>query len=563
MERLEYRLPLTLGYSTYLGGSQNEVASDVATDTQGNTYVLGTTRSPDLGGVESPDSHTNRVFLTRFKPDGQIDPDFQASIGPTPQFDASGFAESIGWQVAIGNDDLPVVLFETFETDTLALEAGGAIPLAGPAHQLHVQKIDSTGSTMFKTVLPVLDDKPGRSEVYAFRDVKLVVDEAGGMYAAYTAIQYTFGHVVLYDTFVSTLLPDGGLLTTERIEGSVTAMAVHGDAASGKAILYMAQETFSDDGTTDIFVSQYDQSFDRIESLAIGGDRDERAAALAVDPTKPGRVYLVGQTDSPDLALKNPFQTHPEPGEPSFGFTFNGFLMLLDLAGLGADRLVASTYFGGSRYDTLSDVALDHAGSVYVVGTTNSPNLPTVNALQPLNETTYSPRLGGLQYSTDLMVAKFDDMLSRPLFSTYFGGSGSDYDASIAIGSNGRMNVTATSLGRSRNSSGDGLIATADFPVKKAAQPSFAGEDTDTVVFAIEQQGTMLGRGAHATAGREFTNVVAEFTSPRFAIPADFSVDINWGDGAVSSGFVTQSGASGNKYLVHGTHQYAKPGAYP
>ncbi len=562
VERLEYRLPLTLGYSTYLGGSQNEVASDIATDSLGNTYVLGTTRSPSLGGVESPDSRTNRVFLTKFKPDGQIDSDFQASIGPTPQFDENGFAESIGWQVVIGPDSLPVVLFETFETDTLALEAGGFLPISGPARQLHIQKIDNTGKPVFETVLPVLDDKPGRSEVYAFRDVKLVIDEAGGMYAAYTAIQYTFGQVVVYDALLSSLRPEGVLRTTERLDASVTAMAVQRDMATGKGNLYIAQEVFTEDGTTDVLVSQYDHNFDLIHSASIGGDRYERANAIAVDPSTPGRVYVVGQTDSSDLALKNPFQTLPDRGEPSSGYTVNGFLMLLQLTNEGADQLIASTYFGGSRYDTLSDVALDHSGSVYVVGTTNSTNLPTVNALQPLNETSFTPRFGGLQYSTDLIVAKFGDNLSTPLFSTYFGGSGSDYDASLAIDFNGRISVAATSLGRSRSRLGDTLIDTDDFPTKAAAQPLFGGEDTDSVVFAINQQATLVGRGARATLGREFTDVVAEFNSPRFIDPEQLDVEINWGDGSESSGFVTESGASGNRYLVHGTHQYAKPGAY-
>src|SRR5262245_43447242 len=49
-EGLEDRRVLSvLTYSTYWGGSRNEAVADVAADSDGNTYLLGTTESPDLG----------------------------------------------------------------------------------------------------------------------------------------------------------------------------------------------------------------------------------------------------------------------------------------------------------------------------------------------------------------------------------------------------------------------------------------------------------------------------------------------------------------------------------
>jgi VCBS repeat-containing protein len=566
-ERLEQRLPLTLSYSTYLGGSNDDYASDIAVDSQGNTYVLGTTGSSNLGGAQTPDSGTNRVFLTKFKPDGQIDPTFNADIGPAPKFDTSGYAESIGWEVVIGSDNLPIVSYQTFETDTLPLQAGGLLPLPGPARQMHVKKLDADGQAIFDTVVPVLDDLPGRSLPYAFREVQLATDREGGIYIAYTAIQYTFGFVIVYDTFLSQLLPNGELRVTDRLDAPVRAMAIEEDSSAGLTSFYFAQETFQEDGTADAFIAKYDQLLNPVHTAAFGGDRNEFVTAIAVDPTNPGRVYFVGYTDSSDFVLKNPFQTLPEVGPPSFGFTNNGFITLLDLTKEGNDQLIASTYFGGSRNDMLSDIALDNAGNVYVVGSTNSSNLPTTRAIQTYNEALFGVQIGAPRFANDLVIAKFDDALARPEFLTYFGGKGADFGAELAIDANGTIHVAATSVGRNRNTV-DQFEETADFPVKNAAQAAFAGSNvgfapsTDAVVFAITRQGTLVGRGANATAGREFTHVVAEFTSPRPASAGDFTVDINWGDGSSTLGFVTTS-SDGLQYFVHGTHQYDKPGAYP
>jgi large repetitive protein len=67
-----------------------------------------------------------------------------------------------------------------------------------------------------------------------------------------------------------------------------------------------------------------------------------------------------------------------------------------------------------------------------------------------------------------------------------------------------------------------------------------------------------------ATEGAPLTGVVvATFTDANPGAPvSDFTATINWGDGSVSTGVVTQPGGVGTPFNVSGTHTYAEEGAY-
>jgi Bacterial Ig domain/FG-GAP-like repeat/PKD domain/RTX calcium-binding nonapeptide repeat (4 copies)/Beta-propeller repeat len=587
-----------LSYSTYLGGSNNDQANDIATDSKGNTYVIGTTRSANiLPGFVTPTIDNNRAFVAKFAPDGTIDTAFSRTLGRPPRFDEFGYRESFGYQVVVGPDDLPLVSFETFETTTLPLEAGGLLPLPGPAHFLHVQKLDASGEPMFDTIAPV-PDTPGYFDPIGFVGVHLATDDVGAAYVAYAALRPTQGGGLVPDSFITKLAPDGMVEFTEpAFAGSAAGIAVdsehniyvalttsHSDLPVTAGALQETKKPVVPPGvenlTTDVWVAQFDpMAAGLLAATYLGGTRNDRVTSLAVNPNQPGLVYLVGYTESSNFLLNNPFQQHPPTG-PLVGSDpeENGFVTLLDLNKSDEKQLVSSTYFGGSRGDALTDIAIDRFGNVYVAGSTSSTNLPVANPLQSAR--TIGPFFddaGRSIFTRDLIVAKFDSTLTALDFSTYFGGSGHDIGASLAVGRNGTIHVAATSSGRTRESRPTGFqfLTTDDFPVLNPEQEFFAGPDTgfnalstDAVVLAIAQRGTLAGRGISATVGREFTHIVAGFISPRRdASPGDFSVKIDWGDGKTggltSFGFVTHPNPASSQFFVHGTHQYESPGVYP
>ena len=91
-------------------------------------------------------------------------------------------------------------------------------------------------------------------------------------------------------------------------------------------------------------------------------------------------------------------------------------------ADLSAQPLVMqSITFGGSGTDAVADIVIDDDGALYVVGTTDSPNLGA-SGLQPAKS-------GG----TDLFIAKIGPNGTAPEWITYLGGANADTAAKIGV----------------------------------------------------------------------------------------------------------------------------------
>ena len=111
-----------------------------------------------------------------------------------------------------------------------------------------------------------------------------------------------------------------------------------------------------------------------------------------------------------------------------------------------------STYLGGSLDDEGFATAVDSSGNVYVVGFTQSPDFPIVNALQTT--------CGNLIVCfPDVFVTKLNAAGSALVYSTYVGGSDDDEGYGIAVDSSGNAYVT-------------GITHSFDFPMVNALQPT-------------------------------------------------------------------------------------------
>lgn len=128
-----------------------------------------------------------------------------------------------------------------------------------------------------------------------------------------------------------------------------------------------------------------------------------------------------------------------------------------------------STYLGGSGDDNAVSIAVDARGHAYVTGSTVSTNFPTTaDAMQPAN-------LGGFG---DAFLTKLNRDGTGLVYSTYFGGTGSDAATDIALDPSGNIYIA-------------GATQSADFPTTANSLQAFAGA-TDAFVAKFDSTGAIL-----------------------------------------------------------------------
>jgi hypothetical protein len=110
-------------------------------------------------------------------------------------------------------------------------------------------------------------------------------------------------------------------------------------------------------------------------------------------------------------------------------------------------ELVFSTFLGGSDSDRGRGIAVDGAGHVWVVGTTESSDFPTYGTPLPSGA------------PADVFVARYDSSGTLLWLST-FGGSGEDDGRAIALDPAGNVYVVGTT--RPQPGSGDAFVAKID-----------------------------------------------------------------------------------------------------
>ena len=347
----------------------------------------------------------------------------------------------------------------------------------GGGFHAFVTKLNPTGSALvYSTYL----GGNGAEESYA-----IAVDAAGNAYVTGRtvspdfpttagAFQTTYGDgqdafVTQLDAAGSTLVYSTYLGGDRYDEGNAIAVDPAGNAyVSGLTQSFNFPTTagaFQTRGVggSNAFVAKLDPAGSALVYCTyLGGSGGTGGGSLAVDAS--GNVYMEGGTDSIDFpTTTGAFQTTYGGG------ISDGFVAKLDPAG---SALVYSTYLGGSGEDSTTGLAIDAGGNAYVTGLTDSTNLPTtMGALQ----TIYG---GGIN---DAFVAKLDATGSVLVYSTYLGGSGTDYALGIAVDAAGNAFVTGNT-----NSS--------DFPTTATAfQTTYGGGGCcDAFVTQLDAAGSAL-----------------------------------------------------------------------
>ncbi len=205
-------------------------------------------------------------------------------------------------------------------------------------------------------------------------------------------------------------------------------------------------------GSDDVFVTKLNAAGNAVVySTYLGGNGGDTGFAIAVDSTD--NAYVTGETNSSGIS--------PFPTVGAFQTTHRGggdaVITKLNASG---SALLYSTYLGGSGNERGYGIAVDGSDNAYVAGVTNSiqgavpgpTDFPTFAAFQP-----QSGSLGNY----DAFVTKINAAGSGLVYSTYLGGSASEYSidgGAIAVDSDGNAYVGGTTASTNFPGVGASLI---------------------------------------------------------------------------------------------------------
>jgi hypothetical protein len=305
-----------LVFSTYLGGSDDDIAEDVIVDSSGYAYISGYTKSSDfpmsIAYQSAYGGGTFDAFLTKFTLDGQ-NLAFSTYLGGSLQDHVYGMAlDSYGFVYLAGSTrstNFPLT------TDAVQNTFGGGL------FDAFVTVFGGDGQTMpYSTYLG------GQDRDYA-KDV--AVDSSGCFYVTGHTASNDFPTVNAFqdgiaggenDVFVSKLSQDGEDLVYStfiggdgRDEGEgITVDNTYNATVIGLTESYgfPTHNAFdSDHGnplSTDAFVAQFTEDGQSLNySTFLGGGDYDYGKGIKADTN--GRVYAVGYTRSSDFPIKNAY----------------------------------------------------------------------------------------------------------------------------------------------------------------------------------------------------------------------------------------------------------------
>jgi len=399
-----------VAYSTYLGGSGAEEGNAITVDTLGNVFVTGMAQSGfpvDDNPLQGTNAGGYDVFVAKLKADGS-ELLYATYIGGSTLGGGLG-GDDIGLGIAVDPEGNAYITGRT-QSDDFPLEKALQTTYRGDDFyaDAFVVKLNPEGtSLLYSTYLGGDEDETGYD---------IVADKSGHAYVVGETSSKNF-----------------------HVENAYDAIK---------------------DGLEDVFVSKIKpDGSDFVFSTFLGGEYGDRGRGIDIDQDE--NIYLTGRTYSGNFPTEAPYQ--------ATGIGGDAFVTKMKADGSG---LVFSTYLTGTgsdpnelHIDEGTSIAVDSLGFVYVAGMTQSPDFPSVNAVQ--KDRGYPP---------DGFVTKFKTDGSSPVYSTFLGGDHWEGGLDIEVDPAGVAYVV-------------GSTQSSDFKTENPIQPSLNGI-VDNFVTIINADGS-------------------------------------------------------------------------
>lgn len=334
-------------FSSYLGVESNDQGNDIALDPQGNAYITG-----QAGAQYGPE-----VFVRKLAADGSQQL-YQGFFGAAERgFDKGSSGQAIAVDAA-GNAYITgrtnSIVFPVVDPLQAACSDSDEIDCTGD--DAFIAKLNPAGTDLLYSTY--LGGSSAGSQIGGGGDEgqDIAIDQLGNIYVAGQTFASDFpvknaaqpsksGADNFSDAFVVKLTPQGDQLIYATYLGGQDWEEAHGLAIDAEGNAYVAGLTSSPDFPTsddavqpaigrgiclngsqerycyDGFVVALSSAGSRLWSTYLGGDDDDSANGIALDPA--GSLYIAGETESFDMpATTGVFQ-------PSKALNEDGFIIKL------------------------------------------------------------------------------------------------------------------------------------------------------------------------------------------------------------------------------------------
>jgi len=368
--------PVVLAYATRLGGSGSDQLTDLALDSTGAIYAVGSTSSADFLGAGGAPLGTD-AFVAKLTPDGSAliyvtifgGAAFDSALGVVA--DASGNAYVSGHTESAG--------FPTLNAYQSAL-AGGA--------DAFVTRLDATGVMTYSTFYggTDLDGRFAGGIALAPSGIAYVIGRTQSMSNLPTVNPFQTACVttpcsfaagfdtslsgvasLVYGTYLAGNGSGGGMRAGTDGSGNVYVFGFTGADSGLIDVTQGFQASTGDLANRDHYLVVLDPSLvgaaQRIYSTYIGAPGDEPESG-DIDVRADGVVLITGKTDStagaPDpFPTKNPFQANNAGAEDAYA-------LKVDTTLTGSASLIWSTFLGTTGSDGGNGIAFDSSGGAVI-----------------------------------------------------------------------------------------------------------------------------------------------------------------------------------------------------
>ncbi|MCY3410549.1 MAG: SBBP repeat-containing protein [Candidatus Heimdallarchaeota archaeon] len=342
-----------------------------------------------------------------------------------------GIADDQGMGIDTDGYDNVYITGSTISSDFPTYNAYNDTYGGNSVSDVFVAKFNSTGGMLFSSYFGgSAADNALMIKVDSFGNAVIVGNTESSNFPTTSGLYTTYNGSV--DAFAARFTSGGGLTWSTFLGG--TGADYLKDIVLSSAYAHLAGYTTSTDyvissgayqtsnagGEDGIYTRLSLSTGVMIYSTYFGGSGNDQAEAIDLDPS--GNIFLAGTTYSTNLP------TTSGTVQPAYGKRGDSFIFKFT----SSMTVVWGSYFGLNSVETLNDMAIDEYGQAFLVGSTTSGSFPDINAFQD--------KFGG--GSTDGYINKFSADGSTLIFSTYYGGTGSDEINSIAIDDIGNAYIT-------------------------------------------------------------------------------------------------------------------------